>query len=311
MCNGRAAIGPVSLACCDDGNCAAGVPPTCSANCAAVFIPFMDTYNHGSCMTLMQTVGGTLGLGDLEARCRETLGTDGGADASRTDCSTAASMSVVLACSRETANDAAFCRSPCYATLNPYLEECSAEIPSQIQRMLEPVTAMVEPCRETGPAQQECDMTRTMTACQFDPPGEELDCGNTCLQNLFLCQTDPMLPAIFGARMVAYLPGLQATCAPQTDANSGVGGDGLCDLSSLHTCVAGGRALDAECGTGPQDPQCTCATDCVREYMDCVDNPTMADSRDQIVFTQQLCASAISIPPVPENAGDGACNLFA
>lgn len=260
-------------------------------------------------MPVMQTIGATLRLGDLEARCRESLATDGGADASRTDCSSAAAMSVVLVCSRETASDADFCISPCHTALAPYLQECSAEIPSQIEHMLEPVIAMVERCGAYGLPQEECDMTTTMTACQTDPPGQELDCQNTCMHNLFLCQDNPLLAAIFGARMVAYLPGLQAICVPPEEGTGG--GDGACDLSSLQRCVAGGRRLDAECGTGPQDPRCTCATNCVQEYIDCVDSPVMAANRADIVLTQQLCASDLSKPGGAKYAGDGACNVFS
>merc|ERR1711871_1825806 len=135
------------------------------------------------------------------------------------------------------------------------------------------------------------------------------DCDNTCMHNLFLCQDNPMLPAIFGPRMVAYLPGLQAMCVPPVEANGG--GDGVCNLNSLQRCVAGGRRLDAECGTGPQDPQCTCGTDCVQEYIDCIDSPVLASSRPDIVLTQQLCASDLSNPGGPKYAGDGACDLFS
>jgi hypothetical protein len=311
VCTGRrTAISPVTAACCEAGDCADGVPPTCSEECAGVFIPFMDDYNHGACMPLMQTVGATLHLGDLEARCRESLGTDGGADASRTDCSTAAAMPIVLACSRETTADAYFCESPCYAVLAPYVEECSAEIPSYIEEMLAPVLSMVEPCAAEQPAEPECDMMTTMTACTNDPPGARLDCENTCLQNLFICQDDPMLPAVFGPRMVAQLPALQSMCVVPEGATAG--GDGICDMVSLQRCAAGGRELDAECGPGPRDPRCTCASDCVQEYIDCVDSPVMARSRADIVLTQQMCASdGLDRPGGAKYAGDGACDLFS
>ena len=43
-CTRRGAIGPLTAACCPNGDqCAGGPPPECEESCADVFLPFMDT----------------------------------------------------------------------------------------------------------------------------------------------------------------------------------------------------------------------------------------------------------------------------
>ena len=176
----------VQMMCCPNGDgCAGGAPPSCAGGCAEQFLPFMDTYNHGACAPMLQMMGANLHLGDLEASCREEVGTDGGEDASAVDCSPAVGMPIALACSEETRLamsgqvNAAFCESPCAAQLVPYYEECASMMPVYMtyasahppsaapsgcpddavadRQMMAPLIGQVENCGERS---QVCELPR-------------------------------------------------------------------------------------------------------------------------------------------------------
>ena len=291
-------------ACCPAGDgCATGAPSTCSAECRDVFLGWMDEYNHGSCMPLVPTVAHSLPLGDLEASCRESLSTDDGQDANAIDCPTAA-MPVLLACASETGEDAeAFCESDCYDSLAPYLEECSAVMPGYLTTLLAGALALEGSCQRDDV----CDMTTLVTACQNDPPSStgELDCENTCLQNMFVCRDDPLLTSVLGPGAPSHVTRLQMQCDAAPDGVAA--GDGVCDIHALLRCPI---PLDGGCEHG--DVVCMCMQDCIKEYMDCVDSPYMAQNRADIQLTIGLCHPNDPLAGSgPQFAGDGRCNVLS
>ena len=274
-----AAIERVSAACGVSASAAGAARPLteCPPACAAPFVEFMDTYNHGACMPAVQWLAGSaLRLGDLESSCREMASSDGGADASAVACSSTAAMPMVMACSRETAADQAFCLSPCHALLAPFAAECASMMPGWLSQMLAPALAAVQACADAS-AEDTCDMMLLMPTCQAEPPGDTLDCQNPCLLQLFACQGNPMLPMIFGEDVAGRVPGIQAMCVAPEGATGA--GDGICDVQKLMACSHGpGGAwseLEAECGPEDnRDVRCTCANACVIEYIECIDVST-------------------------------------
>ena len=287
-----------------------GPPPTCSAACSAQFLPFMDTYNHGSCMPVLAAIGADLNLGDLEAECRGTPTTDGGGDASAIDCSTAAGMPIAMACSQESAADAAFCESACYAALAPFYEECSALMPSYMTMMLGPVLQLLGTCAPTGGTS--CDMVGLLALCSAPDAGlDELDgedlaamCANECFSNMFPCANDPMLAMTMGPDMVTALPQLEAMCVVDPAATGP--GDGVCEMGALIAFSQDG-SMEA-CNN---DPVCTCTNPGVQEMMDCIDNPVLADNHDQLVMMQTQCAlinNHSGAAGGTAGAGDNVCN---
>eukprot|EP01043_Picozoa_sp_COSAG02_P047076 COSAG02_NODE_4473_length_5327_cov_2.650344_7_plen_179_part_01 len=156
----RDGIGPIRTACCPlNDACASGAPSLCSARCRDVFLGWMDTFNHGSCLPLVPTVGHSLPLGDLEASCRESISTDDGNDATAIDCP-AAAMPVALVCVNVA--DSSFCDSECYDALAPYLEECSGVMPGYMNTLISGALALAGSCTA---GQEACDMASLVTTC--------------------------------------------------------------------------------------------------------------------------------------------------
>ena len=260
----------------------------------------MDTFNHGSCLPLVPTVGHSLPLGDLEASCRESISTDDGEDATAIDCP-AAAMPVALVCANVPASDSSFCDSECYDALAPYLEECSGLMPGYMNSLISGALSLAGSC--TIDQQERCDMASLVTTCQ-NVQIEALDCQSSCLRRMSLCRDDPRLSSVLGPHAPAQLDLMQMRCTP--DVNPA--GDGRCDLDYLlHDCHL---PLDAGCDHG--DVVCMCTRDCIKEYMDCVDNPRMHNQRDDILLTIGLCH-----PNDPlagggaQFAGDGRCNVLS
>ena len=308
-----AAIPTVTAGCCgpNDGCSADGVPTHCSERCAEVFLPFMDTYNHGSCMPLLQMFGAQMHLGDLEADCREDDGTDGGADASEADCGPESGMLIALSCAQVTAADKAFCEGDCAARLAPFQEECAAMMPAYLSTMLAAPISMLAQCDDGS--ERECDMVALMTACQEAPLGDgatidEL-CANSCTQGMIPCADNPLLTMSLGPEAASTIGQIEAMCAEAPEGATG-GADGICDLNSLMSCSTNG-SIEA-CG---QDVQCICRDECTGEMMDCVvrrtppllsllkpptarqcaqDSPIMADAHDDIVGMTTACSALVT-----------------
>ena len=222
----------------------------------------MDTFNHGSCMPILAAVGGNMHLGDLEAECRGAPTTDGGGDASAIDCSAASGMPIAMACSQETAADAAFCQSACFTALQPYYEECSALMPAYMTMMLAPVVGLMASCSgPAGSATGVCDMVGLMATCSAPDAGlDELDgndmttmCANACITSMFPCTSNPMLAMTMGPELVAALPQLEAMCDTGGPGASGPG-DGVCEMQPLIAMMADGT-MD-QCGDAAT-PDCT------------------------------------------------------
>lgn len=265
-----------------------------------MFLGWMDTFNHGSCLPLVPTVGHSLPLGDLEASCRESISTDDGNDATAIDCP-AAAMPVALVCVNVADTSSSFCDSDCYDALAPYLEECSGVMPGYMNTLIAGALALAGSCTAD---EETCDMTSLVTTCataQIDALG----CEDPCLHSMSLCRGDPTLSSVLGPHAPAQLDLMEVRCDATLDDNPA--GDGQCDLHDLLSC---GIPLDAGCARG--DVVCMCTRDCIKEYMDCVDNPRMHAQRNDILLTIGLCR-----PDDPlagsgaQFAGDGRCNVLS
>ena len=309
----RAAIYPLTAACCPNGDqCAGGPPPTCSEACASTFLPFMDTYNHGACMPMLQLFGANLHLGDLEAECRDSLSTDGGEDATAIDCSPAAGMSIAMVCSQETGADAAFCDSACFQALNPYYETCQALMPEYMTMMLMQVIPLMQACDAAADGTAApCDMVGMTALCTapdsgMEDLGEDIPsmCGNPCIQAMIPCANDPMLAMMFGEDFVGEIGQIELMCDEGGEGASGPG-DGVCEMASLMAYMGPENDPDVLCPDG--STACMCATPQVAEMIDCIDNPVFAEDRDQLVPFQTLCAGS-DAPGGAEGAGDDICN---
>ena len=261
-------------------------------------------------MAMLQVVGQSLRLGDLEAECRESLTTDGGADASAVDCSPASSMTIVLACSQETSGDTMFCESTCYSVLNPWYEVCQAEMPTYIQAMMAVPLQLMQQCGAGDPAAAVCDMTTLMTVCMADSGLDSLDgedpmaaCANPCIAQILPCADNPMLSMILGADAVASFVQLDQMC------NGGDGdagpGDMVCNLGGLMAMMSDPAMDPSLCGS---DVTCTCNNAVVQEMLDCQDDPLFADSADDLAPIDALCSSMNSGGDAG-SPGDGTCQV--
>ena len=150
------AVNEMHLACCPYGICISdaaedgyqSVSREHRETCCETFRPFMASYSHGPCLSVLQTAEGAFPYGLHLRELAMTCDPDGTVEPAAVDCAPAAAMPIVMSCSQETAADAAFCQSTCYTELQPWIQECRDQVPDYVTEMLSTALDLVDQCQE-------------------------------------------------------------------------------------------------------------------------------------------------------------------
>ena len=134
----------VTTTCCTGADCSTGVPSTCTAACAPVFLDFMD-----DCGTMVQQIPGmSQQYAALQEQCH---GVEQGEDGAGrpppppgvVDCGMNSAVQITMQCSNVRGD---FCSSPCYATLAPFLAQCQDQMTPTLTMMLSSAMGMAGSC---------------------------------------------------------------------------------------------------------------------------------------------------------------------
>ena len=282
----------VQTTCCASGlasDCATGLPDTCSDACGPVFLGFLSTYRGNGCARTLEVFGERVNLHPLEVAC------NGGADTQhppapsgvcnmKAAISTCQSQGVPTA----TAGIAEMCADPCMAGLipcanDPVLIASMGAAESQTLVQMQQVCGAEDQPGGNIPGDGRCSVAGMQTICQAHPPPTHANgiaadqCADPCAMEMLDCATDPMAATLMDQ---ASLLELQHLC--QSSAGDTGPGDGHCNL------VAAGN-LCGDNDMESSDPDTFCEHSCVREMIDCIDDPQLADHRSEIANMQSLC----------------------
>lgn len=289
-------IAGVQTACCASGlasDCATGLPDTCSDACSPVFLGFLSTYRGNGCAHTLELFGERLNLHPLEVAC------NGGALSSQQpkftgvcDLKTALTTCQAHGVPAGAADIDSMCVDPCMAGLipcahDPVLVASMGAEESETLVQLQQVCGAADRPGGNLPGDGQCSVADLETICQEHPithvNGVASDpCANPCVLEMLDCTSDPTAGALMDQ---SALLELQHTC--QSSAGDAGPGDGHCNL------VAAGNL----CGTNDMDasdPSTFCQHSCVKEMIDCIDDPQLADHRSDIASMQSLCAGQAS-----------------
>ena len=137
----------VTSTCCEGADCSTGVPTSCTAGCAPVFLDFME-----SCGTLISAIPGmSQPYTQLQSQCRAVeRGVDGAGTAPPAgvaNCGMNDAVAIMMSCAAVSGD---FCSSPCYASLSPFLAQCQEQMTPTLVMMLSSGIERVAACGTTG-----------------------------------------------------------------------------------------------------------------------------------------------------------------
>ena len=122
----------VTATCCAGNDCSGGVPTTCTASCAPVFLDFMQ--NCGSMLALIPGAGDQYNV--LRASCQALEGASDSATGAGTvgsDCGMNTALTIAMDC---TSYQGDFCSSSCYNQLQPFMHQCEAQLSTVVSALL-------------------------------------------------------------------------------------------------------------------------------------------------------------------------------
>lgn len=134
-----------------------------------------------------------------------------------------------------------------------------------------------EPCR------RDCDsaceaiggIERVLIECDDTYPGDGASfdeiCANNCVQSLIICKNSPVL-----AEDALDIQSYEDACADAT--NGGTAGDQECSLAIIQTACAEADEQYGE-GWGPTTVPDFCDVPCIKEVMDCQEDPRLSRDR--------------------------------
>lgn len=137
----------VTTTCCAGADCSTGVPTSCTAACAPVFLDFMD-----SCGTMISQIPGmTQQYASLQTQCHAVEQGEDGTGApppttGATDCGMNTAVAIMMSCS-DVRGD--FCSSPCYTSLSPFVAQCQDQITPTLTMMLSSGISRMTACGNT------------------------------------------------------------------------------------------------------------------------------------------------------------------
>lgn len=285
-------ITSVQTACCPSdlaADCATGLPDTCSDTCRPVFLGFLSTYRQNGCAPTLEIFGESLNLHPLEVDC------NGGVDQShRPALVGVCDMDTALAtCQAQPVGEtdiASMCADPCMRGLipcasDPVLVASEGAETAQLLVQLQQLCGAEDKPGGNQPGDGQCSVADMQNICHEHPvPPSFVDgiatdpCINPCVLEMLDCASDPTAADTLGQTSLLEL---QHTC--QSAAGDTGPGDGHCNL------VSAGEF----CGADDQDrsdPDTFCQHDCVREMIDCIDDPQLADHRSVIANMQSICS---------------------
>ena len=230
-------------------------------------------------------------------------------------CTMAGAMQMSSPCANENPTDAAFCTSPCYQVLQPFMDRCQSSLPSFALSLLGSAVDMLSECETTFPVVDpddlnpfgECDIGNVGTVCGTSPPPQDATpaalCSSPCMVSMMACSQNTMLASVVGQDTFQQVQGLADTCSDGAfnpsfaGGDPGSAGDGVCQLVNLGNCD------DLDDDDVPIEERCT--SGCVLEAIDCINNPVFAMNRDDIANLQSMCsADGITCFPLIQNMGD-------
>jgi len=130
----------VTATCCAGTDCSSGVPTVCTASCAPVFLDFMQSC--GSMLALVPGVSDQYNL--LQASCQALEGASdsaAGAGTVGSDCGMNTALTIGMGC---TNLEADFCNSACYRQLQPFMQQCEAQLSTVVSSMLSSAIAQLQ-----------------------------------------------------------------------------------------------------------------------------------------------------------------------
>ena len=283
-------ITAVQTACCADmlaSDCATGLPDTCSAACRPVFLNFLATYRDPAlgCAYTLEIFGEHLNLHPLEVSCNGGVDpTAGHAQLGVCDMKTAMSTCQASGVPSGATSIAAMCVDPCLVRLipcahDPTLLAAMGAGEAATLAQLQTACGAQDTVGGNTPGDGRCSVADLQSFCSAHPSsGIAADeCASTCTLEMLDCASDPAAAAYLDPARVQEL---QHVCHSSTG-DTGPG-DGTCNL------VAAGNL----CGPNDMetsDPATFCQHACVREMIDCIDDPSLQSQRATIANMQSLC----------------------
>ena len=133
----------VTATCCAGVDCSTGVPTTCTASCAPVFLDFMD-----DCSSMITAIPGMASqYTALQTSCQDVDQTaNSGGTTGLQDCGYNSAIQISMSCSRVRGD---FCTSDCYQSLSPFMAQCQDQISPTITMLLSSAITLFKACNPT------------------------------------------------------------------------------------------------------------------------------------------------------------------
>jgi hypothetical protein len=143
-----------------------------------------------------------------------------------------------------------------------------------------------------------CNIQAALQQCNSNPPDENINsrqlCSNMCIRRLLACTNSPKISQVLSPTDLKDLRALGKYCKNPGSSKQPVlsgddfksAGNGLCqeDSKAIKTCEALSKA-----DMSSMSLKAMCAHPCVRELIDCVNHPSLAKSRNDLLMLERAC----------------------